>query len=69
MGQKHKRERSENLTDDSINKIVDILDGSSGSLTWNSLIGEIKQRLKNEYIRQTLDKRTRIKSAYDSAKE
>lgn len=69
MEQKPKRERSENLTDDSINKIVDILDGSSGSLTWKSLISDISQRLKNKYTRQTLAKHTRIKSAYDSAKD
>jgi len=68
MEQKPKRERSKNLNDDSINKIVDILDGYSGSLTWKSLINDISKRLKNKYTRQTLAKHTRIKSAYDAAK-
>ena len=69
MDQKPKRERSENLTDDSINKIADILDGWSGSLTWDKLIIEVKIWLKEEYVRQTLAKHTRIKTAYNLAKK
>jgi len=69
MTQKTKRERSENLNDDRIEQIADILDGWSGKLTWNDLILEIKLHLKDTYVRQTLAKHTRIKSAYDSAKK
>lgn len=64
-----KRERSENLDDEKIEKIVQILDGWSGKLTWSKLIDEIFLHLKNKYTRQTLAKHTRIKSAYDLIKE
>lgn len=63
-----KRERSENLDDEKIEKIVQILDGWSGKLTWNKLIDEIALHLKNQYTRQTLAKHTRIKSAYELIK-
>jgi hypothetical protein len=69
MKEKAKRERSKNLNDDTIEKIVEILDGWSGSLTWNNLITEIELRLKDKYVRQTLAKHTRIKSAYHSTKK
>jgi len=69
MKEKAKRERSKNLNDDSIEKIVEILDGWSGSLTWDSLITEIELRLKDKYVRQTLAKHTRIKSAYNLTKK
>jgi type I restriction-modification system DNA methylase subunit len=64
-----KRERSENLDDGKIEKIVQILDGWSGKLTWNKLIDEIALHLRNKYTRQTLAKHTRIKSAYELIKE
>ena len=69
MKEKAKRERSRNLNDDTIEKIVEILDGWSGSLTWNKLITEIELRLKDKYVRQSLAKHTRIKSAYHSTKQ
>jgi len=69
MKEKSKRERSKNLNDDSIEKIVGILDGWAGSLTWNTLITEIELHLKEKYTRQTLAKHTRIKSAYNLTKE
>lgn len=69
MKQKIKRERSRNLNDDAIEKIVEILDGWAGSLTWDNLITEVELHLKNKYTRQTLAKHTRIKSAYHSTKK
>ncbi len=69
MKQKETRVRSKNLSDDDIEKIANILDGWSGSLTWNKLIIEVKLWLKEEYTRQTLAKHTRIKTAYDLAKD
>ena len=69
MMQKTKRERSKNLGDTEIEKIVGILDGWSGKLTWDKLLDEIQIHLKQHYTRQTLAKHTRIKSAYDLTKE
>lgn len=69
MAQKRIRERSKNLTDTDIEKIVDITDGWSGKLTWDNLISEVELRLGERYKRQTLAKHTRIKIAYDSAQE
>jgi len=63
------RERSKNLDDLAIAKIVEILDGWSGKLTWDSLISDVELKLKESYTRQTLAKHARIKSAYDLTKE
>jgi len=46
-----KHSRSENLTDELIERIVEILDGWSEKLTWNKLIDEIEFRTKNRYTR------------------
>ncbi|GIT99121.1 hypothetical protein [Sulfurovum sp. TSL1] len=69
MTHKAKRERSKNLNDDSIEKIVEILDGWSKKLTWDDLINEIDFRLKERYTRQTLAKHARIKSAFNLTKK
>jgi type I restriction-modification system DNA methylase subunit len=69
MSPNSKNTRSENLTDELIEKIVNILDGWSSKLTWNKLIDEIEFRTKNRYTRQTLAKHQRIKDAYDLTKE
>ncbi len=69
MSKNTQHKRADNLTDDMIEKIVEILDGWSEKLTWNLLIEEIKIRLKNEYTRQALAKHNRIKSTYDITKE
>jgi len=67
--QKNQRKRSKNLGDKEIEKIVEILDGWSGKLTWDKLIHEIHIHLNQDYTRQTLAKHIRIKSAYDLTKE
>jgi len=64
-----KRERSANLDDEKIERIVQILDGWTEKLTWDKLIDEIALHLKNRYTRQTLAKHTRIKSAYELIKK
>jgi len=69
MTQKTKGERSKNLSDDTIEQIVGILDGWSGQLTWEKLINEIDLRFKEHYTRQTLAKHTRIKTAFNLTKE
>lgn len=64
-----KRSRSKNLTDENIQMAVDILDGIDGKLTWDDLIEALYIRSGESYTRQTLSKHTRIKRAYDIAKE
>lgn len=69
MSPNSKNTRSENLTDELIEKIVKILDGWSSKLTWNKLIDEVEFRTKNRYTRQTLAKHQRIKDAYNLTKD
>ena len=69
MSTDSKHSRSENLTDVVIEKIVHILDGWSGKLTWNGLIDEIEIHIKTRYTRQALAKHKRIKDAYDLTKD
>ncbi|MCT7628395.1 hypothetical protein ACN09X_09055 [Aliarcobacter butzleri] len=64
-----KRNRSKNLTDESIEAAVNILDGIDGKLTWDDLIEALYIRTGESYTRQTLSKHSRIKRAYDIAKE
>lgn len=61
--------RAKNLNEDSIGVIVAILDGWSGKLTWDLLIDVIERRLLVRYTRQALDKRTRVKMAYQVARQ
>lgn len=60
--------RARNLDDDSIEKIVHILDGWNGKLTWDLLIIQIEKVIHNKYTRQALDKHGRIKDAYNLRK-
>lgn len=61
--------RAKNLNEDSIGVIVAVLDGWSGKLTWDLLIDVIEKRLLVRYTRQALDKRTRVKIAYQVARQ
>lgn len=65
----NKRQRSSNLTDQDIERILGVLDGWSGKLTWTLLIDEIEKRLKEHYTRQTLASYNRIQSTYTLVKE
>lgn len=58
--------RSKNLTDGDIEMIVRLLDGWSGSLTWNTLIDAVEKRLFNRYTRAALHRHTRIATAFTS---
>lgn len=60
--------RAKNLDDDAIGLIVGVLDGWSGKLTWDLLIDAVEKRLRVRYTRQALDKRARIKIAYQVTK-
>lgn len=60
--------RAKNLNDDAIGVIVAVLDGWSDKLTWDLLIDVIERRLFVRYTRQALDKRDRVKMAYQVAK-
>lgn len=63
------KKRSKNLGDADINKIVGILDGWSGRLTWDLLIDAIELRMHNCYTRQTLYKHARIRNAFELQKK
>lgn len=62
------QKRAKNLDDAGIKQIVEILDGWSGKLTWELLIGAIELRMHNRYTRQTLHKHERIRNAFDLRK-
>lgn len=60
--------RSKNLTSETIDAIVKILDGWSGKLTWELLIDEVSKRLHQTYTRQTLSSYERVKGAFQLQK-
>lgn len=61
--------RAKNLSDEDIAKIVGILDGWSGKLTWDLLIEAVERHLFARYTRQTLHKHTRIQDAFEQRKK
>jgi hypothetical protein len=63
------QKRSKNLGDAEIKKIVEILDGWSGKLSWDLLIDAIELRMFNRYTRQALHKHERIRHAFDIRKK
>ncbi|MNF42992.1 hypothetical protein D3C76_452200 [compost metagenome] len=64
------RSRSRNLDDQSIERIVEILDGwSSPKLTWELLIEQILLRLRAKYTRQALNNHMRIKETFVARKK
>jgi hypothetical protein len=60
--------RAKNLSDSDIAKIVEVLDGWSGRLSWELLIDAIEKRMFSRYARQTLFKHGRIKDAFSLRK-
>lgn len=62
-------ERSRNLGDAEIRRIVGILDGWTGKLTWDGLIKEVARHLGCTYTRQALHKHERIRLAFSLHKE
>lgn len=63
------KRRAKNIDDCAIQQIVGVLDGWAAKLSWDLLVDEIEKRLGIRYTRQALDKHTRIKIAYQSAKQ
>lgn len=56
--------RAKNLTDADIDRIVGILDGWSGKLSWDLLIRAVFRHTKSTYSRQALNNHQRIKDAF-----
>lgn len=61
--------RAKNLTDTDIERIVTILDGWSGKLSWDLLIQAVTRHLKSTYTRQALNSHRRIRDAFTLRKE
>lgn len=59
-----KYQRSKNLDEQLIQRVVDILDGWTEPLSWNALIEAVDERLNQRYTRQTLFKHERINQAF-----
>jgi hypothetical protein len=62
------KSRARNLDDSAIEKIVQILDGWTGKLSWELFIVQIEKVTHNLYTRQALDKHARIKDAFTARK-
>lgn len=60
--------RAKNLDDAAIKRIVEILDGWNGDLSWQALIEQIQVRLQSKYTRQALHRHERIRLAFESTK-
>lgn len=56
--------RAKNLGDGDVAKIVEVLDGWSGKLSWELLIDAVEKRLFARYTRQAFHKHARIKDAF-----
>lgn len=63
------RRRAKNLDDEAIKRIVELLDGWNGDLSWQALIGQIQARLQSKYTRQALHRHERIRLAFENTKE
>lgn len=57
--------RSPNLTPQRIDKIIDIIHGWEGRLTWPALIKAVAAKMHATYTRQALFKQERIRVAYE----
>ena len=61
--------RAKNLSDGDIAKIIGILDGWSGRLTWDLPIEAVERHLFARYMRQALHKHPQIQSAFELRKK
>jgi hypothetical protein len=61
-----RRKRSPNLDLDRVERIVEIIRGWRGRLTWQALCNEIKRQTGDLYTRQALSKHVPIQAAYDA---
>lgn len=60
---------AKHLTDQDINKIIGILDGWQGKLTWDSLCEAASKQVGKRPTRQSLNAHNRIKQAFLDKKE
>lgn len=60
--------RARNLDDIAISRIISILDGWQGKLTWDALIDEIEKVLNERYTRQALSKHPSIAGNFSRRK-
>ncbi|NEX60091.1 hypothetical protein [Noviherbaspirillum galbum] len=58
--------RSPNLTAQRIDKIIEIIHGWEGRLTWPALIKAVAAKMHATYTRQALFKQERIRVAYET---
>jgi hypothetical protein len=63
------RPREKNLDDEVIGAIVQVLDGWSGKLSWETLIDAIEMRAGLRYTRQALHRHERIRLAFTVRKK
>jgi hypothetical protein len=56
------------LDDEAIKRIVEILDGWHGPLSWQGLIDQVQIRLYSKYTRQALHRHERIRLAFNATK-
>jgi hypothetical protein len=64
-----KRTRSKNLSNETIEIIVQLLDGWASKLTWDHLISAIDFKTQQHYTRQALSNHPKIKLAFDTTKQ
>lgn len=62
------RRRGRNLTADDIARVVQLLDGWSGPVSWNLVIEAVATRLLCSYTRQALSSHAAIQKAFDACK-
>ena len=60
--------RAKNISDEDVNRIVGILDGWSGRLTWDALLDAIERHLFVRYTRQALHKHRRVQESFERCK-
>lgn len=60
--------RAKNLSSEDVAKIVGILDGWSGRLTWDALLDSVERHLFAKYTRQALHRHSRIQAAFEQRK-
>jgi hypothetical protein len=64
-----KKNRAPDLTAERISRIVDLLDGWEGKLTWDALIERVKDEIGIRYSRFTLGEYRRIADAFGVRKQ
>lgn len=63
-----RRRRGKNLTANDIARVVQLLDGWEGAVSWNLVIEAVATRLQSSYTRQALSSHAAIQKAFDACK-